>query len=98
MSSKKNVGLVVLLVKQSQSFFVRDSRMNLKACCGLLTNKEDEDYDYDDIEQEPLPKPQMALETRKKVREQAALQRVYTNMHSIFSYVIYDTDGRLETS
>lgn len=42
--------------------------MNLKACCGLLTNKEDEDYDYDDVEQEPLPKPQMALETRKKVR------------------------------
>lgn len=42
--------------------------MNLKACCGLLANKEDEDYDYDDVEQEPLPKPQMALDTRKKVR------------------------------
>lgn len=72
---------VVLLVKQSQSFFVRDSRMNLKACCGLLTNKEDEDYDYDDVEQEPLPKPQMALETRKKVRE--------SKQHSEYTYAFY---------
>lgn len=71
----------LLLVKQTQSFLVRDSRMNLKACCGLLTNKEDEDYDYDDIEQEPLPKPQMGLETRKKVRG--------SKQHSEYIFILF---------
>lgn len=74
----------LLLVKQAQSFLVRDSRMNLKACCGLLTNKEDEDYDYDDIEQEPLPKPQMAVETRKKVRGSKQHAGVYIYIFILF--------------
>lgn len=39
--------------------------MNLKACCGLLANKDDEDHDYEDVAQEPLPKPQTAAEARK---------------------------------
>lgn len=41
--------------------------MNFKACCGLWASKDDEENYYDDVEHAPLPKPQRAVDLRKKV-------------------------------
>lgn len=56
--------------------------MNLKACCGLLANKDDEDHDYEDVAQEPLPKPQTAAEARKVCD---------TNIDTIYTTYLYCT-------